>query len=86
MIKGCPCDGNWLRQEEAEFQKANFPLYSDSDINLIVSSRIDNKADLGRILNLSEKEPDCCFIAAAYHKWGKKVCESHYRRLDFCTS
>ena len=66
----------WLCQEDTEFQKANFPLYSDSNINLIVSSRIDNKADLGRILNLSEKEPDCCFIAAAYHKWGKK-CVDH---------
>ena len=66
----------WFHQEDAEFQNARFPLYSDSNINLIVSSRIDNKTDLGRILKLSENEPDCCFIAAAYHKWGKK-CVDH---------
>ncbi len=66
----------WLRQEDAGFQKDNFPIYSDLNINLIASSRIDNKADLGRILHLSEKDSDCCFIAAAYHKWGKK-CVDH---------
>ncbi|MCI1780214.1 MAG: asparagine synthase-related protein [Bacteroidales bacterium] len=66
----------WFRQEDSNFQKNNFPVYSDSTVNLIVSSRLDNKSDLGKILGLSVKEPDSRFIAAAYHKWGKK-CVDH---------
>lgn len=61
----------WLRPEDARSPIIPSPFYTDLNITLLTSSRLDNKVELGRLLNLSEKEPDTIFIAAAYRRWGK---------------